>query len=126
MKAKKYIRYLVPSSLFGTHRTKKIVNVNPTVEAQRQDASQSFITVYDYDEKNLSEHKVEKIEDCFPFKHSGRITWINIDGIIKSEVERLAEQFGIHALLTEDILSMNQRPKMDEVEGVLYCLLNML
>ena len=26
----------------------------------------------------------------------------------------------------EDILSINQRPKMDEVEGVLFCLLNML
>jgi magnesium transporter len=29
-------------------------------------------------------------------------------------------------LIAEDILSMNQRPKMDEVDSVLYCLLNML
>ena len=26
----------------------------------------------------------------------------------------------------EDILSINQRPKMDEVDGILFCLLNML
>ena len=26
----------------------------------------------------------------------------------------------------EDILSINQRPKVDEVDGILFCLLNML
>jgi magnesium transporter len=34
--------------------------------------------------------------------------------------------YGIHNLIIEDILSVGQRPKMDEVEGILYCLLNML
>jgi len=29
-------------------------------------------------------------------------------------------------LIAEDILSINQRPKMDEVDNILYCLLNML
>jgi magnesium transporter len=41
-------------------------------------------------------------------------------------VEKIAAHFGIHPLITEDILSIGQRPKMDEVEGILYCLLNML
>jgi magnesium transporter len=38
----------------------------------------------------------------------------------------VANHFGVHSLLVEDILSINQRPKTDEVEGVLFCLLNML
>jgi magnesium transporter len=41
-------------------------------------------------------------------------------------VEQAAAHFGIHPLITEDILSLGQRPKMDEVEGVFFCLLNML
>jgi magnesium transporter len=41
-------------------------------------------------------------------------------------VEKVCTHFEIHPLLIEDILSINQRPKMDEVEGVLFCLLNML
>jgi magnesium transporter len=41
-------------------------------------------------------------------------------------VESISSHFGIHPLLAEDILSMNQRPKMDELDGVIFCLLNML
>lgn len=126
MRATRYIRYLVPSLLFGTQRTKKIVHVNPTVEAKRHDAKQSVITLYDYDEKGLLEDKLASIEHCFPYLHHRRISWINIDGLIKSDVEKLSAHFRIHPLITEDILSVGQRPKMDEVEGVFYCLLNML
>lgn len=126
MKAKRYFRYLIPSSLFGTQRTKKIVNVNPTVETQRKDAAGSVITVFDYNAQELVEAKLENVENSFPFLDNHHISWINIDGIIKEEVEKVAAHFGIHPLITEDILSVGQRPKMDEVEGVLYCLLNML
>jgi magnesium transporter len=38
----------------------------------------------------------------------------------------VCDHYGVHPLLIEDILSINQRPKMDEVEGVMFCLLNML
>lgn len=126
MRAKKYIRYLVPSILFGTQQTKEIVNVNPTVETCREDARESVITVYDYTEETSSEHKLTNVEESFSFLKKENVSWINIDGIIKSEVEQIAAHFGIHPLITEDILSMHQRPKMDEVEGIFYCLLNML
>ena len=126
MKAKKYLRYLVPTLLFGTQRTKKIVSVNPTVETRRHDAKESFVTIYDYDESGLTEDRLAAVEQSFPFLDNKHISWINIDGIIKADVEKLAAHFGIHPLITEDILSVNQRPKVDEVEGIFYCLLNML
>ena len=126
MRAKQYIRYLIPSSLFGTQRTKQIVNVNPTVETHRVDAKRTVVTVFDYNDRTLKEHKLETVEDSFSFKDNAGITWINIDGIVKSDVEKIAAHFSIHPLLTEDVLSIGQRPKMDEVEGVFYCLLNML
>jgi len=126
VRAKKYIRYLVPTSLFGTQRTKKIVNVNPTVETRRQDAKETLITVYDYNEEGVTEDKLNTVEDSFGFLTNDHISWINIDGLIKENVEKLAAHFSIHPLITEDILSVNQRPKMDDVEGIFYCLLNML
>lgn len=126
MKANKYIRYLVPTSLFGTQRTKKIVNVNPTIPTHRQDAKESLITVYDYNDQGVTEDKLHKVEESFPLRENDHISWINIDGLIKADVEKLATHFGIHPLITEDILSVNQRPKMDEVDGIFYCLLNML
>ncbi len=38
----------------------------------------------------------------------------------------MAANFDIHYLIMEDILSINQRPKMDEINTIIYCLLNML
>ena len=49
-------------------------------------------------------------------------TWINVDGIKKSEVEKLCNYYGIHHLLVEDILSSGQRAKMDDSEKCDFCL----
>src|SRR4029077_19236523 len=38
----------------------------------------------------------------------------------------ICNHFGIHPLIAEDILSIGQRPKMDELNGLLFCLLHML
>ena len=54
------------------------------------------------------------------------ISWINVDGLRKEEVERLCNHFGIHPLLIEDILSRGQRAKADDFETQLFALLPML
>lgn len=126
MKPEKYFRYLVPTTLFGTARTKQILQVNPTIAIQRKDAEAIKITAYDYSGDSLQEYDFVSVEDSLHFKENNHITWINIDGLRKLDVETITAHFEIHPLLAEDILSINQRPKMDEVEGVLYCLLNML
>ncbi len=126
MSPQKYLRYLGLPSLFGTHRTKEIFNINPTAPSQREEATEIVITVYDYNADSIEERKFDKVQDCFAFRNNNRINWINIDGLRKADVEAVSNQFSIHPLLIEDILSMHQRPKMDEVEGILFCLLNML
>ena len=126
MQPQKYLRYLIPPNLFGTQRTKEILKVNPTIIPQREEATEVIVSVFDYDPVNISEYKPDKVEDCLSFRDSERISWINIDGLRKNDVETVAAHFEIHPLVIEDILSINQRPKMDEVEGIMLCLLNML
>ncbi len=41
-------------------------------------------------------------------------------------MEAICNHFNIHLLIKEDILSVGQRPKMDEMDPILFCLLNML
>ncbi|MDB5197550.1 MAG: corA, partial [Flaviaesturariibacter sp.] len=84
------------------------------------------ISVYDYNAQSIHETNQESVEDILACKENGLNSWINIDGIRKEDVEQMCEHFGIHQLLAEDILSRHQRPKMDEVDEVMYCLLNML
>jgi magnesium transporter len=126
MRPEKYLRYFVPAYLFGTKKTKEILHVNPTAAPERTDAEEVHISVYDYNTVSFTELKFKEVKEIFCYKGNGNVTWINIDGLRKSDVEKISDHFGIHFLITEDILSMNQRPKMDEVEGILFCLLNML
>jgi magnesium transporter len=126
IKPEKYLKYLYLPNLFGTKRTKEILTVNPTIIPQREEAREVVVYAYDFNSTEIEERKLTTTEECFPYKTSGRITWINIDGLRKADVEAVCNHYLIHPLLVEDILSINQRPKMDEVEGVMYCLLNML
>jgi magnesium transporter len=122
----KYLKYLVLPTLFGTQRTKEILIVNPTIAPQRAEAQTVSVFVFDYNSEELEEKKFDSVQDVLAYKHNNHITWINIDGLRKNDVEIVCSHFGIHPLLMEDILSVDQRPKMDEVEGILFCLLNML
>ena len=122
----KYLRYLPLASLFGTQRTRELFQYNPTILPVREEANEVKIYVYDYSAGHFEEHNPAHAADCFSFRGNEHITWINIDGLRKQDVETICNQFGIHALLAEDILSVGQRPKMDDVEGILFCLLNML
>jgi len=122
----KYLKYLYLPNLFGTQRTKEILHVNPTAAPIREEADSVSVIVYDYSPEDVTEIKLDNVEAALSFRDSSRISWVNIDGLRKSDVETVCMHYGIHGLIMEDILSIGQRPKMDEVEGVLYCLLNML
>lgn len=126
IRPEKYLRYLYLPNLLGTQRTKEILFVNPTAPSKREEADTVSVFVYDYDAAGVEEKRFTDVSGCFPYKTNGRISWINIDGLRKSDVEQVCNHFEIHPLLAEDILSQNQRPKMDEVDNHLYCLLNML
>lgn len=122
----KYLRLLGVPALFSTDRTKKILSVNPTIPPVREEAKNIRIFVHDYNGVHLKQHEFRSIEECFSFRHLDTTTWINIDGLRKKDVEQIATHFEIHNLIVEDILSINQRPKMDDINGIIYCLLNML
>jgi magnesium transporter len=126
MNGKDYLKFLGLQQLFGTQRTKEILNVNPTVIPVREEAAQIRTFVYDYDAEHMSSFQSDNVEDCFRYKFTNNISWINIDGLRKADVEAVCSHFNVDPLLIEDILSVNQRPKMDEVEDVMFCLLNML
>ncbi len=122
----KYLKYLHLGNLFAVKRTKEILSVNPTIIPQREEAKEVVVSVYDFNADTLEEKKFAAIGDCFPYKTSGRTTWINIDGLRKADVDAVCSHFDIHSLIIEDILSINQRPKLDEDENSVFCLLNML
>ena len=126
MNSNKYLKYLNPLSVFDTKRTRTIFQINPTVIPERVEAEEIKVTIFDYSPESFKEVQLSQVTDAFPFKESKNVSWINVDGIRKADVEAIAKHFGFHFLIVEDIMSVSQRPKMDEIENVLFCLLNML
>ncbi len=85
------------------------------------------ITVMDYDGDRVEEKEVRTVEECFPFKEAPSVTWINVEGLHQVEpLEKLGEAFGLHPLVLEDILTTDQRPKVEDQGDYLYIVLKML
>ncbi|MFH1549312.1 MAG: magnesium/cobalt transporter CorA [Planctomycetota bacterium] len=85
------------------------------------------ISLIDYDEKQFAEKAIERIEDSFPFKDKPTVTWINIDGVHRTDnIEKIGDNFGLHPLTREDIVNTGQRPKMEDFGSYIYFTLKML
>ncbi len=85
------------------------------------------ITVLDYDEQKFREKQVTKIEDCFEFKATPTVTWINIDGLHDVEIiEKIGRDYDLHPLVLEDILHTGQRPKFEDLNQYIFVVLMML
>jgi magnesium transporter len=86
-----------------------------------------LITVIDYDASHFEEKTVEKISECFPFRDTETVTWINVDSLGNPKlIEDLAKCFTIHPLIIEDIFNTGQRPKMEDLDQYIYLNLKML
>ena len=85
------------------------------------------ISILDYGPTKFVEKIAQTVEECFPFRHKKTVTWINIDGIHDPKIiADLGDHFGFHALLLEDIMNTEQRPKTDDFEDHIFVTLKMI
>ena len=117
----------MPSKLF-TMRSKKAGLPPGTLPANGSETHRGVdIAIFDYDEKSVTEKTVRKIDECIKFRDSPTVTWLNVDGVHDaSVVGKLGECFGVHPLVLEDIMTLGQRPKLEDFGEYVYIVLNML
>jgi magnesium transporter len=85
------------------------------------------IGIVEYGPDGFNERRVDRISDCLPLKDAPTVTWVNVEGIHDVELVReLGERLSIHPLVLEDIVSVGQRPKVEEHPGYLFVVLPML
>jgi magnesium transporter len=90
-------------------------------------AVKTRITVIDYDASGYIEKEVASVEECFPFKETSTVTWINVDGVQDAAViEQLGTRFDIHPLVLEDIMTTTQRPKAEDLGNAVFVVLRMI
>jgi len=85
------------------------------------------VDVIDYTETEYTETRVTSAEECFPYKDTPSLTWINVVGLHDAElVEKLGRHFGIHTLILEDIVNTNHRPKQEDADDHIFMIMKML
>jgi magnesium transporter len=95
----------------------------PVEEKQRKTPR---ITTFEYDEHQCSEQESPAI-DYKATATTSKVVWINIDGLSDTRLlEQIGTGFDIHNLTLEDILTVDQRPKIENHEDYLYIVLKMI
>lgn len=86
--------------------------------------TEARITIIEYNKDTIEENAVESIEQILLCREKDTVTWVNIEGLGNIElVGAIGEHFNIHPLVLEDILNTHQRPKLEEYDDYLYCVL---
>ena len=97
------------------------------VHVGEQKIETARITLMAYDQTRLEEKQLKRIEDCFAYKDTPPVSWINIDGLHEVElIEKIGTHFNIHPLTQEDIVNTGQRPKVEDFEEYIYLVFKML
>ena len=98
--------------------TRKVTGAPPGTLVYTGRIEQEAVTVHhtSYDEGRF---RVATTVDSLPdFAETGNIDWYDMRGLHRVDlVEALGKKFGIHPLALEDILDVQQRPKIEVYEG---------
>lgn len=82
------------------------------------------ITIVEYDEQEVHTREIASWAECPVLEDKPRVLWIDVSGISHVDnLERLGECFKLHPLVLEDILNVDQRPKVEDYEDYLYLVL---
>lgn len=72
------------------------------------------------EQKPRVDHKLKDLT------HSDYFAWINVDGVHNPAViKKVGDHFGLHPLVQEDIMSVDQRPKLEDYGDYMFCVLRM-
>ncbi|WP_297336671.1 magnesium/cobalt transporter CorA [Algoriphagus sp.] len=118
--------------LFKTKRKKRAthkVGLPPAalVFTGDQKQEQVFINLITYDEVEFLEERIELHQLEPHLKAQKKVVWVDVVGLHDvTLLEELGKLFGIHKLTLEDILSVEQRPKMEVFEDYIFATLKMI
>lgn len=88
--------------------------------------NKATIKVFDYTQTEMEEINIEHVEQCAHYKNKDSVTWINMEGMNTNYIQKIGEYFGIHPLVSEDIVNTGQRPKVEDYGDYLFVVIKMI
>ena len=86
------------------------------------------INLINYNKDFIKESTSATLEECVKSaKDPSTVTWIEFQGLRdKNVIEEIGNQFGIHRLWLEDVLNMDHRPKIEEMDNMLFAIIKLV
>jgi magnesium transporter len=85
-----------------------------------------LINVIDYKGDTVTEKEITLPEECVKCTEAGTISWLDVEGLNDvPKIQKIGVSLGLHPLVMEDILNVDQRSKMEEFEDYVYIVLKM-
>jgi magnesium transporter len=112
------------------HKQKSKLGLAPgsLVFTGKQKMAQVDISVLNYSESSYLECIPKNVDEVISIIKSNKgIKWVNIDGLHdEKSIEEVCTFLGVHKLSMEDILSIGQRPKLEDYSDYLQAVIKLL
>jgi magnesium transporter len=96
---------------------------NPDEITEKKD-TEPLISCIQYRDDKFLEFHVSTVAELQVQLQSGFYTWINIDGIHETKlINDIGHLFGLENLSIEDIVNTSGRPKFEEFDDYIYCVI---
>lgn len=80
-----------------------------------------------YGVERVEELSFDSVQALKAHESSGLQSWTNVDGLHDiAQIADIGSLYGIHNLILEDVLNTKHRPKVEEMDGLLFLSLKML
>ncbi len=86
-----------------------------------------LLTVHNYDANRYDSFTIEALDPSAAYLRPSSKTWIQIQGLHDiTQLRKVMDYFELHPLVQEDIVSINQRPKVEPYGDIIFVVARMI
>lgn len=113
---------------FGLLKDYKAPGTSPgTLREAGGESGPSRVVVASYSATDFDLRELVDLASLDALREDPRNHWIHVIGLADvTLIERLGRIFGLHALALEDVMTLGQRPKAEEFDETLFCIVQHL
>lgn len=79
------------------------------------------VSLMEYGPHGCHETLFSSVEEGLAYQTKAEVLWLNVYGLANPDLmQAIGQRFGLHPLVQEDILSVRQRPKVEEYDSYLF------